>query len=126
MSKEVYSKSVSRSKDEATASDCYDIRDGVLVKYIGKDRDIVIPKSVKHIGNEAFSGSLSLRSAVIPNSVEDIGDEAFALCSKLKAVTIADSVSHIGHYAFAGCKKLKSFYYRGTREQWLKISKGSN
>ena len=54
MSKEIYSKSSSLSQCEATASDCYDIRDGVLVKYIGKDAYAFIPDSVTIIGQSAF------------------------------------------------------------------------
>ena len=124
MSKEIYSKSLSRSKDEAAASDCYDIRDGVLVKYIGKDAYVFIPDSVTDIEGKAFYHNNNIRTVVIPDSIKSIAAEAFSGCTSLEAIDISSAVTDIGEYAFAGCTSLKKIYFRGTETQWNAISKG--
>ena len=55
----------------------FKIKKGVLVKYRGKGRNVVIPDSVTSIGNEAFRDCTSLESITLPNSVTSIGDRAF-------------------------------------------------
>ena len=124
MSKGIYSKSVSRSKEEATASDCYDIRDGVLVKYCGKDAYVFIPNSVTDIEGKAFYHNTNIRTVVIPDSIKSIAAEAFSGCTSIEAIDISSAVTDIGEYAFAGCTSLKKIYFRGTETQWNAISKG--
>ena len=55
----------------------FEINNGVLVKYTGKDKDVVIPDGVTSIGNEAFWGCGSLTSITLPDSVTSIDDWAF-------------------------------------------------
>ena len=124
MSKEIYSKSVSRSKDEAAASDCYGVRDGVLVNYCGKDAYVFIPNSVTDIDGKAFYHNNNIRTVVIPDSIKSIAAEAFSGCTSLEAIDISSAVTDIGEYAFAGCTSLKKIYFRGTETQWNAISKG--
>ncbi len=50
---------------------------------------------------------------------------AFYNCSGLTSVTISDSVTSINKSAFCGCSGLKTVYYKGTAEQWNKISIGT-
>ena len=69
---------------------------------------LVIPNSVKSIGDYAFINSTSLTSVEIPNSVTSIGDGAFNNCSGLTSITISNSVTSIGEGAFNGCKGLTS------------------
>ena len=96
-----------------------------------KVTDLVIPDSVKTIGDVAFVGCNSLMSVtitegvvgigfgafgvcsglasvVIPNSVTTIGMSAFEVCSGLASVVIPESVTSIGEYAFTGCNGLAS------------------
>ena len=93
--------------------------------------DIVIPNSVKEIGNSAFgyctgfNGTLTLsnkletigRSAflgcsgfkgslILPNSLTTIGELAFQECEGFTELTLPNALSVIPNQAFYGCKSL--------------------
>ena len=68
---------------------------------------IVIPNSVKSIGEEIVSGCTNLASLDIPNSVTTIGAYAF-WHSGLTELSIPNSVTSIGRFALAGCASLNS------------------
>ncbi len=88
---------------------------------------LIIPNSVTSIGDCAFSGCSKLTNLTIGNGVTSIGHFAFYYCSGLTSITIPDSVTSIGNYAFEYCGGLKTVYYKGSAEQWDKISiYGSN
>lgn len=61
-------------------------------------------------------------SVTIPEGVTSIGRWAFGDCSSLHAVIVPKSVTSIGAYAFDDCEILKDGYYRGSEEDWNKIS----
>lgn len=84
------------------------ITDGILEKYIGSEGNVVIPKSITNIGNNAFLFCSHLTSVTIPNSVTNIGDNAFLFCDKLKSVIIPVGVMSIGNHAFSECTSLIS------------------
>ena len=83
---------------------------------------VTIPDSVASIGGSAFKYCSGLTSIAIPDSVTSIGNSAFYGCSRITSVTIGNSVDYIGWSAFADCSSLKTVYYKGTAEQWKKIS----
>ena len=66
----------------------FDIRGGVLTRYNGEARDVVVPDGVVEIGTKAFSGCTGLKSITLPSSVEKICSGAFWLCSRLEKVVL--------------------------------------
>mgnify|MGYP002513174718 CR=1 FL=1 len=56
----------------------FEIKDGVLVKYKGDNKDIVIPEGVTHIGEKAFYNCSFIESITIPKSLKSIGEKAFS------------------------------------------------
>lgn len=84
----------------------YNKKKTVLLFAIYNVDKVVIPKSVKTIGELAFDGT-TLTSVKIPNSVIKIERDAFCDCQYLKSVNIPDSVKNIGGWAFAYCDGLK-------------------
>ena len=83
---------------------------------------ITIPDSVTSIGSYAFYLCNGLTTVTIGNGVTSIGDSAFYLCNGLTTVTIGNSVTSIGDSAFYNCSRLKTVFYKGSAEQWNKIS----
>ena len=84
----------------ADALEDYQIEDGKLVKYVGKQESITIPSSVKWIGDEAFKDCDFIESVRIPTSVKSIGKEAFEGCSSLKTVLYNGTSNQWKHMLF--------------------------
>lgn len=82
---------------------------------------VVVPATIKEIGEYAFAGCKSLRSISIPDSVKIIGPSAFYHCIALTSITIPISMKAIGEDAFHGCAALGNVIYGGTIEHWKKI-----
>jgi hypothetical protein len=71
----------------------FEIENGVLVKYKGKESHIEIPKNVTEIDSWAFAGCNSLNSIEIPSSVKYIDKGAFSNCSSLTSIVVDSSNS---------------------------------
>jgi|GEM_PF-1445331 len=71
-------------------------------------RSAIIPGSITSIGSSAFSGCSSLTSLPIPNSVTSIGGYAFSDCRSLIGIIIPEGVNVVGDYTFSGCSSLLS------------------
>ena len=67
------------------------IENGILTKYRGNKKDVVIPDGVTSIGEKAFSDCNSLTSITIPDSVTSIGDNACYDCNSLTSINVADA-----------------------------------
>ena len=72
-----------------------------------KVTEVVVPSTVKSIGNSAFEECESLKSVTLGNGLETIGRYAF-YSTGLTSIKIPDSVTEIGEKAFFDCKDLKS------------------
>jgi hypothetical protein len=84
------------------------IVNGMLIDGTTCSGDVVIPNSVRIIGDDAFYKCTNLTSVTIPNSVTSIEWSTFEGCTSLTNVTIPNSVTSIGYYAFEDCISLTS------------------
>ncbi|MCR5325012.1 MAG: leucine-rich repeat domain-containing protein [Lachnospiraceae bacterium] len=104
----------------------------ILVRYVGNEEHVRIPKEVEIIGErcffgnerlkmvtfpeklseireQAFAGCVSLQNAIFSGRLKRVEREAFAECRKLLKCNLPDSVEYIGEYAFRRCFALKPF-----------------
>lgn len=88
------------------------------VKYIGEYafancsrlQRVVLPDGLKEIRENTFCWCKSLREVVFPEELKVVGMEAFEGCEALQSVTLPEGVSSIEQGAFAGCRNLESIY----------------
>ncbi|MCI9004578.1 MAG: leucine-rich repeat protein [Lachnospiraceae bacterium] len=121
---------------EAPNAEDFEITDGVLVKYNGRDTDVTIlagvtaigskaffnsriqsvtvPAGVVSIGESAFESCSSLSSISLPTGLTAIKDLAFRECSRLEAVALPEGLTHIGEEALAHCPLLSSIAFPST------------
>ena len=78
---------------------------------------VVLPKSIKKIGNGAFYGCSSLTSIALPEGVLEIGGSAFSYCKSLTTFIVPKSVKTIGDGVFMHCSSLKTFDVPETVEE---------
>ena len=76
---------------------------------------VVIPNTVKTIGNSAFSDNQTLTTVTIPNSVTEIGSRAFKNCG-LTSVTFGSGLRKISGWAFQNNKLTSVTLPNGIRE----------
>ena len=78
----------------------------VLMRYTGKDEDVVVPDDVDTIKCMAFFGRKNMKTVTIANRVSVVCDEAFSDCDRLQSITFGKSVTTIGK-AVDCCDNLK-------------------
>ena len=61
---------------------------------------------LKEIGTHAFAGCIALNHLYIPDSVETIGTQAFRGCTALSDAVLGNGLTSVGNHAFYGCTKL--------------------
>lgn len=67
---------------------------------------IMIPDSVRVIGNEAFSGCIALEWVEMPETLESLGEFVFYNCESLSSVQIPDGIRELKNSVFQNCKAL--------------------
>ena len=70
-------------------------------------RRVILPESLRQIGEMAFSGCSHLRLLTIPGGVQRVGTLAFAKCSQLERVRIEPGGVQLGPSCFSKCAALK-------------------
>ncbi|MBQ2189185.1 MAG: leucine-rich repeat domain-containing protein [Bacteroidales bacterium] len=73
--------------------------------------EFVIPNSVTHIGDYAFSYSICGKHLILPDSLTYIGDYAFNHSNFQDELVIPNTVAHIGDWAFADSPRLSGNLY---------------
>ncbi len=78
------------------------IKNGVLAKYTGNKKTIVIPSDVEKIGKEAFYES-SVEKVIIEEGVKVIGKSAFCGCGNLTEIILPNTLEVIEYDSFCSC-----------------------
>ncbi len=94
---------------------------GYVTKYVGYDGNVFVPASIDglpvvEVGGRCFAES-SVLNVVIPKGVKKIGDEAFNYCLSLESVIIPEGVTHIGTNAFNNCPLLRELVLPNSIEE---------
>ena len=90
----------------------FEIVHGLLHKYSGNGKEVMLPESVQIIGGFAFHNCQNIESVVMSDECGAILDNAFISCPQLKNITIGKSFSSISKKAFIGCPNVRFSYYR--------------
>lgn len=87
---------------------------GVLMRYTGKDSEVIIPEGVSSVGGfwtynqkGIFEDNTSIRKIVIPEGVKRIAPDAFR-GSALEEIVIPDTVAEVSKFAFEGTPWLEN------------------
>lgn len=81
---------------------------GQALHSVQEKLEVVLPSSLKTIGNFAFYDCSNLTSVTLSDGIISIDECAFCKCSNLTSVTIPNGVTYIGKSAFAKCSNLTS------------------
>lgn len=120
-----------RYKDDNSSDTTIDIKEGTKSVSGGafasctKIVNVTIPYGVEKISENMFIGCDSLKNVSIPDSVKKIGESAFQSCQSLENITLPNSITRIENYTFYKCSKLTSITFKGTKEEWNRISKAN-
>lgn len=78
--------------------------------------ELIIPEGVTEIGDKAFyyNGGGKISSVILPSTIKVIGEEAFLGHSRLTDVIIPEGLVSIKMRAFEGCSNLKSIVFPST------------
>lgn len=83
--------------------------------------DVVLPASLKTIGNQAFIGCYNLTHISMPSGLLSVGDFAFLNCSNLTDIVIPRDVETIGRAAFGNCTSNEAFVVEGGNSHFSTI-----
>ncbi|OON93390.1 MAG: hypothetical protein ATN31_06330 [Candidatus Epulonipiscioides saccharophilum] len=85
----------------------FKIADNSLVKFVGKNPNVIVPEHINRIADKAFSDHDEITNVIMPKYLDSIGVAAFFNCSNLESVDIPNGVSTIEDSAFEECTNLK-------------------
>lgn len=96
-----------------------DINVGGTENYHSGITKIIIPKTVKSIGEYAFYGMNNLKTVEFESgsTLENIEQGTFMNCKSLTSISLPESIKRIGVGAFKGCLTLSSFTIGANIEQ---------
>ena len=91
-----------------------------ITKYLGSDETVNVPaeiegKPVVAMAIGAFAKNEAIKKVVLPDSIKTIGQSAFAGCANLERINV-ENVTSFGPYAFFECAALKNVEFNDTIE----------
>lgn len=98
--KSAYCKQLKKKRGHRKNKD-FIIKNGVLIKYVGRHRKINIPSSVKLIASHAFGQEVLVREVTFHKKLKKICAEAFYCCPNLVKISLRDGKTEIEECAFA-------------------------
>lgn len=77
------------------------VEEGVLIKYLGDDINLVIPDElgIESIAHLAFAEGVSIVSINLPNTLKHLNLNRFSMCFDLKEIYISKSVEKIEYFS---------------------------
>ena len=75
---------------------------------------VVLPDTIREIGNGAFGGCPNLEEVVLTETIEMIDSYAFTFCPKLQEIRLPAKLQGIHRGTFEGCTALHTVYLPGT------------
>ena len=78
----------------------------ILMRYLGNEEYVRIPKEVEIIGEGCFSGNEQLKTVECPEGLTEIREQAFKGCLTMQTIMLPDCLKRVEREAFAECKKL--------------------
>lgn len=91
-------------------------------------KEISFPKSLTEIKYRAFEGCESLTEVLLEHCTNliEIGEGGFHYCKSIEKVTLPGSIGPLRYQVFGGCDKLNKIVYRGTMEDFKRLTELSN
>ena len=95
------------------------------IKYMGEYafsffpsvEELILPEDLEFIMEGTFFDMKSLKSITLPEKITVIPDRAFEWCGSLKKVVLQGDVTYIGERAFLCCEKLTTFNFPTTLKE---------
>lgn len=110
----------------------FEVKNGVLVKYKGNEKEVQIPSYITSIGDYAFKDCNSLKKITVPESIKKIGDGVFMNCRNLeeahlpqcdKGKAIFEGCSNLNHFSYYGKVTERMFYGSGIKRATINSEK---
>lgn len=91
-----------------------------ITKYYGEEKVVIIPCKiagvrVENIGNEAFKNKKSIEQVIMPDTVKTIGDNAFSGCN-INSLSLSNNITKIGCGAFYQNKLISVLFPKTLKE----------
>ena len=95
-----------------------------IVKYNGKEKDVIIPDNVDgytvdNILSSAFAGNKYIQTVTIPETIYNIGNKAFEECENLTTVNFEGFQISLRKKAFFNCSKLANLNFNPNYSDFL-------
>ena len=74
-------------------------------------KKVVLPSTIKRIGEGAFKSCSNLESVELPEGIQAVDEQAFWRCSQLQSLNLSTQLTYIGESAFSDCTNLTTIGY---------------